>query len=156
MSYGRIISVVAVAALGAALVLGCGDGSEASSDVTKAEFTKEAETVCRERKEDWDAEVAAFSEQAKAEGETDFDKAKRRSETFLSASLVPLLQEELGALEDLGMPEADEAKIEKMLQSRARGIERLEEDGPEALLGQPFREFEREAKAYGLSCSPLI
>lgn len=161
MVYGRIIGVVAVMILGAALVLGCGDEGEAASEVTKAEFTKEAEAICAERKKDWDAEMAVFGKENKAEYERtgkvkNFKESNERAQEFFDASLLPLLKEEMEALEALELPEADEAKIEKMLQSRAQGIKAVEDEGV-IVLGQrdTFGSFEKESKAYGLSC-PLF
>ena len=160
MSYGRIIGVVAVAVVGAAFGLGCGSDGEAASEATKTEFTKEAEAVCKERKKEWDTEVEAFTRKSEAEdqakGQTSPKKVQERSEAFFSASIIPLLEEEMAALEDLDVPEADEAKVERMLQSRSSGIEKLKDEGTKALLGEPFKEFEKKAKAYGLNCPPLL
>jgi hypothetical protein len=145
--------MVAVVVMGAALVVGCGDDGEASSNVTKAEFTKEAEAVCKERKKDWEAALAAFQKESQEKGRPGSAKEKERAETLLGETLVPVLEEELTALEGLEVPEADEAKVEEMLQSRSEGVEKLEEGGVEALLAGPFETFEKEAKAYGLDCS---
>jgi hypothetical protein len=153
VSYGRIIGAVAVVVIGAAFVVGCGDDGEGSSSVTKAEFIKEAEAICKERKEEWDAVAAAFTEKTEAEGEVGFKKAQERTNAFVRASILPLLEEEQAALEDLETPEGDEAKIETMLQNRSRGLEKLEDKGAEGLLERPFLVFEKEAKAYGLSCT---
>jgi hypothetical protein len=148
---GRIFGVVALVAI-AALAAGCGDGSEASSEVTKAQFTKEAEAICAERKEDWDAGVAEFTKETKAE-KLGFKAMRKRSEAFFAESVLPLLQTELEALEELDVPAEDEAKVEKMLQNRAQGVEKLEAEGVEVLLDPgTFGEYEKEEKAYGLEC----
>lgn len=150
---GRICGVVALAALAAALVGGCGDGSEASSDVTKAQFTKEAEAVCSERKKDWDAKVAEFVKKSEAD-KVGPKESEKRSEAFFAENMVPLLQTELDSLEDLDAPEADEAKVEKMLENRSQWVEKLEDEGVDALFEDgSLGDFEKEAKAYGLDCS---
>jgi hypothetical protein len=151
--HGRIIGVVAAAVIGAALVAGCGSGSDASSEVTKAQFTKEAEAICAERKKDWDAEAAAFTKEAEAEGEISFQESRERTDEFLSTTIIPILEDELTALEELDVPEGDEAKVEKMLKSRSRGIQELKDKGQDALFSEPLKNFEKEAKAYGLNCS---
>jgi hypothetical protein len=153
--HGRIISAVAVVVMGAALMGGCGDDGEASSGVTKAEFIKDAEAVCNERKEDWEAEGEAFTKRNEEADPVTNKEAVKRSKAFFRTAALPLFEEELAALEDLEAPEGDEAKVEKMLQNRSRGIEKLEEGGLEAMLGLPFEAFEKEAKAYGLNCAPF-
>ncbi|HEX7279591.1 MAG TPA: hypothetical protein VF255_08225 [Solirubrobacterales bacterium] len=153
--YGRIIGVVAVLVMGAALVAGCGDDGEASSGVTKAEFTKEAEAVCNERQEACETEGESFVKRNEEADPVTNKEAVERSKAFFRTAALPLFEEELTALEELEVPEADEAQVEKMLQSRSRGVEKLDEGGLEAMLGEPFEEFEKEAKAYGLNCTPF-
>jgi uncharacterized membrane protein len=159
--YGRIIGVVALMAIGVFLIGGCGGEDDASADVTKGQFTNEAEAICSERKKEWDAGVAAFTKENAAEEKRtgkplDFKESNERSQEFFEASLLPLLQEEQEALEALDPPEADEAKVEAMLQSRTEGIEVLEDKGVESIIQRgTFGPFEKEAKAYGLSCSLL-
>jgi molecular chaperone GrpE (heat shock protein) len=150
--YVRIIGVLAVLVMGVVFVAGCGDDGEASANVTKAEFVKEAEALCAERKKDWDAAASAFSKEYEAE-ELAFKEARKRSNAFFTASLLPLLTEEQEALEALDPPEEDKAQVEKMMQSRAQGIETLEDKGVNAIVNSStFGAFEKEAKAYGLSC----
>jgi hypothetical protein len=152
---GRICGVVALAALAVALMMmGCGDDSETSSNVTKAQFIKEAEAICAERKKEWDAETAVFVKETEAnkEGES-FAEVQKRAEEFFVAQILPLLRTEQENLEGLDPPEADEAQIEQMLQSRAQGLETLEDKGVESVLDKTiFGPFEREAKAYGIQC----
>ena len=155
MLYGRIIGVVAVLVMGAALVTGCGDDGEASASVTKADFIEEAEAVCNERKENWDAEGEAFTKKREEADQLTNKKAVRWSKEFFASNLVPVFEEELAALEELDVPEEDAAEVEKMLQSRARGVEELEKGGLESLFEEPFAAFEKEAKAYGLNCTPV-
>ncbi|HEX6153009.1 MAG TPA: hypothetical protein VFZ19_05740 [Solirubrobacterales bacterium] len=145
------MALVAAAAL---LVSGCG-GDEASADVTKAQFTKEAEAICAERSKKWNAAVATFAKQSEeVEGVPTFQEEKDLAEAFFAESVFPLLETELKALEELDRPAADEEKIEKMLQNRARLIEELEDRGTDALINsKAFDAFEKEAQAYGWDCS---
>jgi regulator of protease activity HflC (stomatin/prohibitin superfamily) len=154
--HGRIIGVIVIAIMCVSVAVGCGGEGDASAEITKAEFTKEAEAICKERKKDWDTALASFNKKAAEKPEGDFQKFIDQTEAYFDTSLIPLLAEELGALEALDVPEADEAEIEKMLRSRSRGIKELEKGGTETLLGNPFKGFEKEAKAYGLNCPPLL
>jgi len=149
----RIIGVVAVMSMCVALAMGCGGEDDASAGVTKAEFTKEAEAVCAERKKDWDKAIAGYTKEA---SETEFSDAKERARTevFLDEELLPILQTELKSLEGLDVPAEDEEQVESMLKSRTQGIEKLEDKGAAALFyEEPFSTFEKEAKKYGLDCS---
>jgi hypothetical protein len=148
-----IVGISILAALTVSLATGCGGEDDASAEVTKTEFTKEAEAVCAERKKDWDKAIAVYTKEA---SETEFSDAKERAQTevFLDEKLLPILQTELKSLEGLDVPAADEEKVESMLQSRTQGIEKLEDKGAAALFyEEPFGAFEKEAKKYGLDCS---
>jgi hypothetical protein len=151
--YGRIIGAVLVAIMCGGVVVGCSGEDDASADVTKAQFTEEADAVCAERKKDWDAMAAAFTRKTEAEEGVSFKEASERTDAFVSESIVPLLEDELASLEELDVPEGDEAKVDKMLQNRSRAIQKIKDEGSEVLLGNPFKTFEKEAKAYGLNCS---
>jgi hypothetical protein len=154
VSYRWIVGMLVLAVTIGSLISGCGDGDEASADVTKAQFTKEAEAVCAERKEGWAAAIDAYNKELAADDKLEFKEGRMRAEALVKDSLLPILKTELEALEDLDVPEADEAKIDKMLQTRSRGVEELEDKGVEALLKNPYFEaFEKEAKAYGFNCS---
>lgn len=156
---GRIsgaMVLVALVAISGALVAGCGGDSEASADVTRAEFVQEADAVCAERKKDWDAAAAAYTKEnaAAVENGVSFPEQRKRTEAFFEESLLPLLQAELQELEDLEVPAADEKKVSKMLSSRSQDIEKLEEEGVEIVAsGKVFKTFEKEAEALGIDCA---
>lgn len=159
MVYGRIIGLVAIAVMGAVFMASCGSEDDASADVTKAQFTKEAEAICADRKKEWDAFVNTYIKENEAKVKktgkvTSAKEGREKSQELLDESLLPLLQEEQEKLEALDPPEADEVKIETMLQSRAEGIKTLEDDGVNALSDRElFGSFEKDANAYGLNCS---
>ncbi|HKO38922.1 MAG TPA: hypothetical protein VJU14_11205 [Solirubrobacterales bacterium] len=154
----RIVGMLLLAGVAGLLVTGCGGGDDASADVTKAQFTQEAEAVCAERKKEWDAEVATFNDEIQKDGgKISIKEQERKSEVLFVETLLPVLKTELEALEDLDAPTADEEQVEKMLQSRAEAIEQLEDKGVKALFTKnPMKTFENEAKAYGLSCRSLL
>lgn len=159
MSYRRIILVIVGMALGGALIGGCGGEDDASADVTKAQFVKEAEAICADRKKEWEAVVDVFIKENEAKVKktgkaTSTKEGREKSQEILDKSLLPLLQGEQEELEALESPEADEAKVEEMLQKRAEGIETLEDEGVNALSSdETFGTFDKDAKAYGLNCS---
>jgi hypothetical protein len=153
--YRSIVGMLALAVVSAFVIAGCGGGEE-NSEVTKAQFTKDAETVCAERKKDWEAALAAYEKETNVAKEKETVAEEReRTSAFIREDILPLLEEEQAALEDLDVPEADEEKIEQMLQTRSQALEEVEEGGVEAMARNPFLAFEKEAEAYGLDCSLL-
>jgi len=151
--FRRILGLVAaVAALGA-LVIGCGGGGEettASADVTKAQFLKEAGAVCVTRKKDWNSKAEALAREYQEDGKEITPKEANR---FLDEELFPLMQEEQEKLESLEVPVADEARIRKMLRTRAKAVEAVGDRGVAALSDPAtFGAFWKESQAYGLTC----
>ncbi len=154
MLYGRIsgaLALVALVVIGTVVVAGCGGGedtAEATATSSKAEFTKQAHAVCAENRKEREAVLARFYKKPSKGNE------EAALEALLEESLLPLLQKELKALEDLAPPEADQATVDQMLQSLARNLEEIEERGA-AVAGDYkfFSRFEKEAEDYGLDCA---
>ena len=145
------VAFIALSLVGAA---GCGGGSE-TSDVTKADFVKQANEICDQQLSEWRSTLQSL--QKKNENSTfggkGFAAVRKRSEAAFDATLLPAVKKELDQLEQLEVPAGDEAKVEKMLQSLAEGTEELEKQGVEGLLnGENFATFQKEADAYGLNC----
>jgi hypothetical protein len=156
--------LVMAVALGAGI--GCGGGSdETSSDVTKAQFVKKADSIC-----------ADFKSQRLAAAEDEYNPKQRQgpdsygaaeveafeaelselAEELLTSEIVPLMKQQQEELEDLDVPAADEEKIETMLANLDKAIGELEGEGLEGLVsGSQFDAFESEAEKYGLSC-PVV
>jgi Holliday junction resolvasome RuvABC DNA-binding subunit len=142
------VAVVALAALGG----GCGGGGEAASSLTKAEFIKQANQICAERRKKWEGALASYSTEVnKNNANIDAKRQERLAEVALRESILPALEEELEALEGLGYPKKGEQQVEKMLGSLSRGVEKIERQGAKGV-GPGLQGFEVEAQEFGLKC----
>jgi hypothetical protein len=151
----RWISGIAVGSLAVALLgVGCGDEDEstASSNVTKAQFVKNVNAVCKKTQEDRFNEIGAYDQKTLAKGEKPESGPNLLKK--MEDVLLPSMNKQLEELKALDVPEASAAKYEKMLQSLEGGIEKLEEEGVVGLTkGEQLEAFEKEAAALNLACS---
>jgi hypothetical protein len=137
----------------AVLVGGCGEGSEASSTLTKAEFVEQADAVCAKRKKEWQDAVVSYEKAVRAKGAQEKPAVQREiADELMRDSMLPALDDQLEQLEELGAPEGSDTQVEKMLQALSGGIRKAEDEGVKALLTE-FATFEKQAKALGLTCS---
>jgi hypothetical protein len=148
------VGVLAVAILGA----GCGDDGEstASASVTKAQFTKEANSICAERGKEQKAAFENYGEEVRAaskDGEVTPKMERKVADELIEETIIPSLEDQLDQMEEIGAPAADEAEIARMLRSLSLGIEELKEGGVRMLVeGGKLMDFKNEASAYGLNC----
>jgi|SRR6476659_1259146 len=141
---------------------GCGGGSdETSSDVPKAVFVKKADFICADAKRERTAigeesfnpkqRQGSHAVGAKATEELEAE-LKELGEKLVQEKIVPSLRGQQEKIENIGIPEADEEKVEKMLANMKKATDSIEEEGYKGLFGNQFDDFEEEAEAYGLSC----
>jgi hypothetical protein len=145
---GAVLGVFALAAF----VGGCGGGGE-DSNLTKAEYTKQADEICVKRKKEWKSDLASYEKEV-LEQKANNDSAAQTelAEAVLQESMLPALQEQVKQLEELNPPEEIEEQAEKMLKSLSSGVEGVEKEGVEGLVGSGFSKFEKEAEALGATC----
>lgn len=143
------IGIVAVALL----ALGCGgsgDEGETVQALTKPQFIKQADEACEKVAEK--REAAAKSWHKEHPGEVD---AEELSEAFKEV-LVPAIQEQVDALEALGPPVADRAKVARMLDNLTKAQGDFEQEGAEGTRQPEVSQFETEARKYGLKVCPQL
>ena len=146
---GAVMGVVALAVL----VSGCGGGSGTSSSLTKSEYTKQADEICAKRKNEWKSDIAGYEKEVvEKKASNDPEAQKELAEVALKESMLPSLQEQLKELEELDAPEEIEKQAEKMVASLSSGVEGVEKEGVESLVGSGFSKFGKEAKALGVTC----
>jgi hypothetical protein len=137
----------------AAVLGGCGGGSDSSSSLTKAEYVKQADAICTERHDEVQASIAAFKNKVEegrvSEGS---EKQKEMIEKLVQESMVPALSDQLQALEQLETPETIEAEVNKMLKSLSKAIKGFEEDGIASLSEGGYTDFAYAAKDIGVTC----
>jgi hypothetical protein len=148
-----IAAVLTVAAAFGVFGCGSGDGESTAADpLTKAQFLKAGDLLCRERLEEKDQllqeTLADFSPSEKY-------KPSEKAVTGLGESILPPIQklaDELAALEG---PPSDEAAIEKLERDLAAGLKRSEADPSILLQTNPFSKASESARAYGFQACNL-
>lgn len=145
---GGIVVGIMVLAVGA----GCGGGGD-SSTVTKAEFTKQANAICAKRKKEWQTTLASYEKKVQDRNASqNIEAQKEIAEELLDESMLPALQGQLEALEELGAPEGEEKQVETWLADLSKGVKEVEKNGVESLSAGDFNDFAKGSKELGVTC----
>ena len=150
----RIAPVLATAALALAAA-GCGDDDDSGSAtttttaLTKAEFIKQANKICKQQ----DKKIERASQQFFADAPNNQEPPPKEVAEFGEKTVFPAIQDEIDRVEALGAPEGDEDEVKKMLDAAKSGLAKLEAH-PNQLekggIASSFEEFQKLASAYGL------
>lgn len=159
-SLDRWIAGMAIAVISLAVGAGCG-GGDSTTTLTKAEFTKEANLVCKKSRWQIRAAMARMNRRyyqirgADTAGEPDDGKLEvELGQRMLDKFIVPAMKQRLEDLEELDAPAGDEARVSKMLKTYAVAIDELEDKGLVRLFEfKTLYGFQREAAALGLDCT---
>lgn len=129
---GAVVVAVLAIALGAA---GCGSDSDAggadegtaavNADLTKAEFVKEGDAICKRGGEEIRVEAIVFREEHGLDREAAL--SQKQKEEFVAEAVVPAVQEQADGLAELGAPEGDQSKVAAIVE----GLEKVAEAGEE-------------------------
>lgn len=111
----RLLALSAIAALGINAMVGCGGGDNPNSPQTaegvaptKAAFLQRANQICREERVDLAQKIAKFERL----------RAGRRPEPYgdmVHYVLLPTVEEELGAIEELEPPKGELDSVDEVL-----------------------------------------
>ncbi len=153
MLAGRIsgaVALVALAVLGATLIAGCGDGDETADEtvtLTKAEFIRQADAICRNTRE---AIIeGSVPEIEKVAGTPEMRQVELK---LISSLLVPTVEKEVEDIRALGAPAGDEAKIEKILKLTEEAIAEAKTEPLTYTQGAGYKQgAEHFGEAYKLS-----
>lgn len=155
----RWITGVAIGAALLALAVGCGGGDDSTTELTKAEFSKQANAICAKAKDERTVAYEKYAEEVQGirTGNKSVPKEEQKlADEMIDATVIPTLQDQLAQLEELAAPTADEATISKMLKNLSKGTGELEEGGVRQFInGGKLTTFQEEAETYGISCSVL-
>lgn len=132
--YRLIIAGIGVLAV-ALLAAGCGGGGsdEATAQVSKAQFYKEAEAICANTQKKFQAEIAT----------------KNLSAVYSKAPA--LLAHEAEELEAISGPEAVEEKVKPLIANVLKASQLIGQKGQAAANSRSIRAYKREAAALNLS-----
>lgn len=152
---GRGVFAVLVGVLVAAVAMvGCGSGgggsdtAVAESSISKAQYVKQAEAVCKKGNEELEADFATFvREKENVKKPTESDYAE-----LLERVVAPNISAETEELWELDVPQGDASQVEAMLSAREESLT-IAEGEPKALIENSEKVFGKASKladAYGL------
>lgn len=145
----KLLTAAVAAVVLAALIAGCGGGDETSDEtvtLTKAEFIKQGDAICKEGNEQSEEEAEEFAE------ENDFTLEKASDEQLeeaVSEVLVPNLNRQAEELGALGAPEGDEERVEEIVASLEGAAEEIEDEPGIVFDGEVLEEPSELADDYG-------
>jgi hypothetical protein len=144
-----LLAALAVLVALAVVVAGCGSDDETTDEtvtLTKAEFIKQGDAICKKGNDASEKEAEEFAE------ENDFTLEKASDEQLeeaVSEVLVANLNGQLDELEALGAPEGDEEQVEEIIESLEGAVEEIEDDPGVVFDGEVLKEPGELAQDYG-------
>jgi len=139
--YGGLISAAVLAA--AVVAAGCGGGSD---DLTKAEFDKQANAICKKGNQEIDKAANSVFTTKQAPSKADFEK-------FANDTLIPSVQKQIDQISDLNPPSADEDQVNAIVDEAQSALDQVKKD-PTILENEkadPFKKANQLANAYGMN-----
>lgn len=125
--------------------------SESSSGpLTKADFVKQANQICRSGTEEKEKAVLKVAKLATDSGKP---PSTQTVENVVNGVILPLYEEIVDQLAGLEAPEADQAQVEKMVSAYQADLGKAEAEPIKATKENLFRDANDLAEAYGIeSC----
>lgn len=144
MKKGSIAAVAAALVALAMVVAGCGGDSDTAEALTRAQFTKEANAICK----DSDRERATiFQEKSASPSLSDVEQEELVEEAFIAP-----YQEMIDSLNELGVPKGDEKEVEAIIQEMEDALAKLEDDPLGGLAStEMFEKANKLSSKYGLN-----
>jgi hypothetical protein len=126
--------------------VGCG-GSD--SDLTKAEFLKRGDAICREINKQRDAAIRAYAAKI---GRPQQPPSRLAQLGIVTEAALPPIEVEARKLEELGLPSEEEAKAQAIIDGLRSAVEKTRAR-PASVLGKartgPFAEVSELAEEFG-------
>lgn len=146
----KLLTAAAAAFVLAMLVAGCGGGDETTGDetvtLTKAEFIKQGDAICRETTDQSEEEAEEFAEE---NGFTLEKASEEQLEEAVGEVLVSTLNRQAEELNALGAPEGDEEQVEEIIVSLEGATDEIEDDPGLIFKGEVLKEPSELAEDYG-------
>lgn len=161
MGNNRVAAAVVCFGAMMLLLLGCGsgDGSSSTDDgLTKADFAGQADTICKQAKDDIVtknvAQIRKLANDPKAREALEYK--------LVETAVVPSLEREVEQLKALGAPAGDDGQIGKMLKLIEGAIAEAKTEPETYVAGDDYRwgsehfgKAHRLAVAYGIKNCPM-
>lgn len=148
MSKGVVGSILGVAVVLLALLgAGCG-GDDESEALTKAQFLKQGNAICKKAEEERGEAINKAAETFKGK------EISLKEQEDLVLEVLPTYENATTKLDELGAPEGDEKKVEALVEAMEGAAEQVKASPGTALeTSVPFKKANELAKKYGLeSC----
>jgi len=138
----------------ALLAAGCGggnDGGDSTASLSKAQFVKQGNAICRKGNAELESEFEEFAE------EHNLQENKKPSEAAFEEAaetiLIPGITNQVEEIRALGTPEGDEGEIDEILTGAEEAVEEGEEDPASFGEGESpqFKKVNKQAREYGLT-----
>jgi len=143
---GGVVGAVLLIAIALA-VAGCGGGGGDSSTtaLTKAQYVKQANAICKKGQQEREAAVNELAEEVKPGA-----NAGELPKAGLVEAVTPPLAAMVEELAALPAPEGDEAEVEALVEAFEKPVEEIEEDQNAVFEGELFKEADAKSVKYGL------
>jgi hypothetical protein len=150
-----LMGIVAVAAI--AIATGCGDSSEAA--LTKAQYIKQAEAICKKGidKENTLTDIAVKERLKGLKDASELELSKAEEERLVENVALPPLAAAIEELAELPVPKSDEDLVSSLIKEYEQAVTEAE-DNPGSVLKNPdpFDKPNLVAEEYGLiECSAI-
>jgi hypothetical protein len=121
----RLIAMLAGVVAIAVIAAGCGSSSSSDS-LTKAEYIKQGDALCKKGSGEIEEEVETYAKENNISLKS--EPSEEQLEAISEDVVIPAVQSQLDGLKGLGTPSEDEDKSNEVLDALEEGIEKGEED----------------------------
>lgn len=148
MSKGVFGSFLCLLAALSLLFAGCGGGGDGTSSLTRAQFIKEGNAICKKSEEEKAKALRALI--AKVDPKKQF--SMERKEQLVRTVIIPPYEQTIEDLKGLGAPEGDEEKVEEITQEMEKVAKEVKADPSVAVTSvEQFEKANKLATDYGLT-----
>ena len=147
----RPAALLAAALAGVMAIAGCGGSdssmSTTSGTLTKSEFAAKANAICGKGNQ----EIRAAGKKLFSSGQAPSQAAQ---EKFVTATVIPSIQQQVDAVDDLPAPAGDEQKVQAIVNAARSALDKVKQD-PSLITAQgqsdPFAQADKLTNSYGLT-----
>jgi hypothetical protein len=150
----RVLAVGIIAIALSIWILGCGDSGDSgtSGPLTKTQFLKEGDKICKARLEEKDSAVkTALEESGAAEGK----QPSKQQQKELGESILSSIETLTNEFSELSPPSGDKAAVAGITAKLEAGLKKAEADPVKLLRIDPFSNAAEAARDYGLTTCNL-
>ncbi len=125
----------------------CGGGDSGEEALTKAEFIKQGDEICKQAEAQLEEEVEEFAEDNDVDTE---NPTKAQQEQVIETVVAPGLHKQAEELGELAAPSGEEEAVEEILSSLESGADELEQAPGKLLEGKsPIEKAGTLAQEFG-------